>query len=63
MKQIQAYRGFNIKEFTKRDYGVSVRIGEYAVVDRDGNIEFDSIQSVDEAKEYIDGLKEDKQYE
>ena len=58
MKKIATYKGYIIKEVTKRDYnGVE---GELAVVNQDGVVEYDGIVKIEEARELIEGLWSDR---
>lgn len=63
MKYIKGYRGYKIKEITKRDISAAIsedNIGEYAVFDRDDQIEYENIETIEMCKELIDGLIQDK---
>ena len=57
---VQSYKGYKIKQYTKCDVAYGKTLGEYAVVTRDNEPEYDDVGSLREARELIDGLVSDK---
>ena len=61
MKTIQTYKGMKIMQLGKKDVGTETwKIGDIKVFNQDGDEEYDSIGSIEEAKEKIDGLLLDR---
>lgn len=59
MKRIMSYKGYTIGQYTSRDNVSDYQIGDYVVRTIDNEIEYDSIGTIVEAQEKIDGLKTD----
>ena len=63
MKTVMNYRGYIIKQVNEWDIKQGVpeyKIGEFCVFNKDNDVEYDSIDNIEEAKEKIDGLVDDK---
>lgn len=64
MKTVQRYRGMAIKQVTEKDVKAGDRqdyqLGDLEVFNEDGDSEYDSIGSMKEAKELVDGLISDR---
>lgn len=64
MKQVLRYRGMAIKQVTEKDVKAGDRqdyqLGDLEVYNEDGDNEYDSIGSMKEAKELVDGLISDR---
>lgn len=59
MKTVERYKQYIIREYTERD-GLPERIGVYAVYTKDGEPEYDDVETIPMAKELIDGLWKDR---
>lgn len=59
MRLIKKYKGYLIKEYTKRDSG-AVTIGDLCITDKDNNMEYDDAGDLRQAMEMIDGLVSDR---
>ena len=64
MKLVMNYHGYIIKQITdidiKNGNSPDCKLGEFCVFTKDNDIEYDGCETLEEAKEQIDGLKMDK---
>lgn len=64
MKTIMNYKGYIIKQVTERDIKngsiPDYKLGEFYVFTRDNEIEYDGCETIEEAKEQVEGLVADR---
>jgi hypothetical protein len=63
MRLAESYKGYRIKQYTKKEVPYGRTLSEYEVQTKDNEPEYDGVGTIEECRELVDGLIIDKKQE